>query len=137
MKTKNLIIGAMMIAIGAPAMAQSQPDEIMTKVSTILKSNAPDAPDQVADIAKENKKNAMALVSIAKAYLASNDKSKANEYANKALDLVNKKGTAAEKGATYVLLGNIAVAEDDGGAAATWFQQAIYGDPQNPDGYRR
>ena len=32
MKTKNLIIGAMMIAIGAPAMAQSQPDEIMTKV---------------------------------------------------------------------------------------------------------
>ena len=61
MKTKNLIIGAMMIAIGAPAMAQSQPDEIMTKVSTILKSNAPDAADQVADIAKENKKNAMAL----------------------------------------------------------------------------
>ena len=137
MKTKNLIIGAMMIAIGAPAMAQSQPDEIMTKVSTILKSNAPDAADQVADIAKENKKNAMALVSIAKAYLTSNDKAKAKEYANKALDLVNKKGTAAEKGATYVLLGNIAVAEDDGGAAATWFQQAIYGDPQNPDGYRR
>ncbi|MBO5233007.1 MAG: hypothetical protein J6B33_01705 [Prevotella sp.] len=137
MITKKLIIGAMMIIIGAPAMAQSQPDEIMTKVSALIKSNTDDAKDQIEDIAKENKKNALALVSIAKAYLAANDKANAKEYANKALELVNKKGTAEEKGATFVLLGNIAVAEDDGGAAAQWFQQAIYGDPQNPDGYRR
>ncbi len=137
MKTRNFIIGTMMIAISTPAMAQSQPDAIMTQVSTLIKGNAPDMTDQIEDIAKENKKNAIALASIAKAYLAANDKAKAKEYANKALELVNKKGTPEDKGTIYVLLGNIAVAEDDGGAAAQWFQQAIYGDPKNPDGYRR
>ena len=76
MITKKLIIGAMIIIIGAPAMAQSQPDEIMTKVSALIKSNTDDAKDQIEDIAKENKKNALALVSIAKAYLAANDKLK-------------------------------------------------------------
>lgn len=137
MKAKHFIIGAMMTVICAPAMAQAQPDELMTQVSAILKSKAPDAADQIKSIEKENKKNAPALASIAKAYLASGDKENAKIYANKALELVNKKGTPDEKGVIYVLLGNIAVAEDNGGDAAQWFQQAIYAAPKNPDGYRR
>lgn len=137
MKAKNFIIGAMMTVICAPAMAQAQPDELMTKVSEILKSKASDAADQIKNIEKENKKNILALVSISKAYLAAGDKENAKLYANKALDLANKKSTVEEKGSVYVLLGNVAVAEDDGGKAAQWFQQAIYADPKNPDGYRR
>lgn len=137
MRRKNLLIGAMMIIMSAPAMAQSQPDQIMTQVSAILKSNSADATSQIEAIAKENKKNANALASIAKAYVAAKDYDKAEEYANKALELVNKKGTPEEKGSIYVLVGNVAVAKDDGGKAAEWFQQAMYADPKNPDGYRR
>lgn len=134
MRTRNFIIGVLMTVICAPAMAQSQPDALQTQVASLIKSNST---DQIEAIAKENKKNALGLASIAKAYLAAKDQAKAKEYANKALDLVTKKGTAEEKGIVYILLGNIAVSEDDGGAAAQWFQQAIYGDPKNPDGYRR
>lgn len=126
-----------MMVIGTPAMAQSQPDEIMTQVSAILKANTADGVEQIEAIAKENKKSAMAMASIAKAFLAAKNNEKAEEYANKALELVNKKGTAEEKGAVYVLLGNVAVAKDDGGKAAEWFQQAMYADPKSPDGYRR
>lgn len=137
MKTKHYIIGAMLLFATAPAMAQTQPDEIMTKVSAIIKSKSPDANDQIEDIAKEYKKDAMATAGIAKAYLAAKDHDNAQLYADKALALVTKKGTPEEKGNVYVLLGNIAVAKDDGGKAAEWFQQAIYADPKSPDGYRR
>ena len=49
--------------------------------------------------------------------------------------MANKK--AQVTASPFVLLGNIAVSEDDGGTAAAQFQQAIYFDPKNPDGYRR
>lgn len=121
----------MMTVIAAPAAAQAQQDEIMSQVTTILKSGAADANKQVAAIEKLNKKNADALISIGKAYLAQKDYANAKVYAEKAMK-VDK-----NNGASYVLMGNIAVGEDDGGAAAQWFQQAIYFAPKNPDGYRR
>ena len=137
MRTKNLLVGALMMVMCAPAMAQSQPDAIMTQVSAILKANAADGASQIEAIAKENKKNANALASIAKAYLAAKDATKAEEYANKAYEIISKKGTNEEKGEIFVLLGNIAVSKDDGGKAAECFQQAIYFAPKSPDGYRR
>ncbi len=136
MKTKNILIGALMTVIAAPAMAQTQNDEVMTQVTAIIKSGAQDANKQIASIAKENKKNVSALTSIGKAYLAQKDYVNAKKYGQQAVDLVaNKKVTATA--APFVLMGNIAVSEDDGGAAASFFQQAIYFDPKNPDGYRR
>lgn len=130
-KIKYFIIGALMTIISAPVMAQAQQDEIMSQVSEILKSGAPDAAKQVAAIAKLNKKNADALVSIGKAYLAAKNYAEAQKYGEQAIKADSKNG----KG--YILLGNIAVAQDDGGNAASWFQQAIMMDPKNPDGYRR
>lgn len=118
-----------MTVIAAPAMAQQ--DDIMSQVATIINSGAPDAAKQVATIEKAHKKDANALVSIGKAYLAAKDYAGAKTYGEKATKIDSKNGAA------WVLLGNIAVAEDDGGAAAGYFQQAIYFDPKNPDGYRR
>lgn len=135
MKVRNIILGALVTVVSAPAMAQ-QTDEIQQQVAAIIKSGAPDANKQVAAIAKQNKKNVDALVGIGKAYLTEKDYANAKLYAQQAADLVaNKKAQATAS--PFVLLGNIAVSEDDGGTAAAQFQQAIYFDPKNPDGYRR
>ena len=61
MKMRNIIIGALMTVIAAPAMAQQQ-DAIQEQVAAIIKSGAPDAAKQVAAIAKQNKKDVNALV---------------------------------------------------------------------------
>lgn len=135
MKMRNMIIGALMTVVAAPAMAQQQ-DAIQEQVAAIIKAGAPDANKQVAAIAKQNKKDVNALVSIGKAYLAVKDYANAKLYAQQAATLVSNKKTQPTA-TPFVLLGNIAVSEDDGGEAAAQFQQAIYFDPQNPDGYRR
>ena len=124
-----------MTVIAAPVLAQdNQSDQIMQQVATILKSGSADAQKQIADIAKTYKKDVNGLVSIGRAYLSVKDYDKAKEYAQKAVELLKgKQGNAAP----YLLLGNIAVGEDNGGEAATQFQQAMYADPKNPDGYRR
>ena len=124
-----------MTVVAAPAMAQQQ-DAIQEQVAAIIKTGAPDANKQVAAIAKQNKKDVNALVSIGKAYLAVKDYANAKLYAQQAANLVSNKKTQPTA-TPFVLLGNIAVSEDDGGEAAAQFQQAIYFDPQNPDGYRR
>ena len=135
MKVRNIIIGALMTVIAAPVLAQdNQSDQIMQQVVTILKSGSADAQKQIADIAKTYKKDVNGLVSIGRAYLSVKDYAKAKEYAQKAIDLLKgKQGNAAP----FLLMGNIAVGEDNGGEAATQFQQAMYADPKNPDGYRR
>ncbi len=135
MKVRNIIVGALMTVIAAPAVAQQQ-DAIQQQVAAIIKSGAPDAAKQVAAIAKQNKKDVNALVSIGKAYLTVKDYANAKLYAQQAAALVSGKKVQATA-APFVLLGNIAVSEDDGGEAAQQFQQAIYFDPKNPDGYRR
>ncbi|MBQ0074943.1 MAG: tetratricopeptide repeat protein [Prevotella sp.] len=131
MKVKNMIIGALMTVIAAPVAAQAQQDEIMSQVTTIIKSGAPDALKQVQALEKLHKKDANALISIGKAFLAQKDYANAKVYGEKATKVDQKNG------AGWVLLGNIAVGEDNGGEAAGYFQQAQYFDPKNPDGYRR
>jgi tetratricopeptide (TPR) repeat protein len=135
MKLRNIIIGALMTVIAAPVLAQdNQSDQIMQQVVAILKSGSADAQKQIADIAKTYKKDVNGLVSIGRAYLSVKDYTKAKEYGQKAIDLLKgKQGNATP----YLLMGNIAVGEDNGGEAASQFQQAMYADPKNPDGYRR
>lgn len=124
-----------MAIIAAPAMAQQTAEEVQAQAANLIKTG--DAKGIVA-LEKENKKNALGLVSIAKAFLAAGDVDKAQIYADKAQNVVitNKKATPAEKSGTYIVLGNIASAKNDAGATASWYQNAIYADPQNPDGYR-
>ena len=135
MKLRNILFGALMTFIAAPALAQSNDsDQLMKQVSELLKKGTPEAQDQIKDIAKENKKDIDGLVSIGRAYLSVKDYANAKLYAQKAVDLLKGKQGNAKP---YLLLGNIAVGEDNGGEAAMNFQQAMYADPKNPDGYRR
>ena len=136
MKLKNLLIGALMTVIAAPAMAQATVDEMQKQAAELIKAGNADG---LKDLEKANKKNPAALASIAKAYLAAQDVNKAQSVADVAYTFINenpKKVTPQDKCATYIALGNIASAKNDAGNAVTWFQQAMYADPQDPDGYR-
>lgn len=119
-----------MTVIAAPVMAQAQ-DPNVAQAEQIIKSNAPDAAKQVNAIFKLVKKDAKAVAGIGRAYLSVKDFDNADKYA----DLAIKAGKNVAAG--YVLKGDICVLKDDGGAASGWFEQAIYFDPKDPEGYRR
>lgn len=127
MKTiKYFVVGAMMLGISAPVMAQDN-NAVISEVSKLIKSHGDG--EAIKNIFKANKKNADVLVGMGRAYLEVNDTANASKYANLALGRNSKYAKA------YILLGDIAVAEDDGGKAAEWYQQAKYFDPKDPEGY--
>ena len=120
-----------MAVTSTPVMAQdvqSQVDAI-AKVIKENKSNPEAVEDQVKDFVKENKKNAIALAGLGRAYLDIKDTVNAKKYAKMAVD----RGEKDAEG--YILLGDIEALGNDGGAAATWYQQATLMDPQDPQGY--
>lgn len=119
----------------APAMAQQQElDPIQDQAAGIIKTG--DA-KQMQAFAKQYKKDAAALTSIGKAYYAVKDYEAAKNYAQQAIAILAKNSKGPKNAGPYVLMGNIAVSQDNGGEAAGWFEQAIYADPKCPDGYRR
>ena len=135
MKIKNLFIGALMMVIAAPAMAQTNSNEVAEQANTLIKAGDKKG---LATLAKQYKKDVNALVGIASACLVNNDMESADQYANMAETYINenpKKVTGADKANAYLVFGAIATAKDDGGAAASWYQNAVYADPKNPQGY--
>jgi tetratricopeptide (TPR) repeat protein len=128
---KYLLLGLAITGYTTEAMAQSDNKAVIEQVNKIIKSKAADTEDQLKPIFKEYKKNAEVLTAIGRAYLDVKDTANAQKYAELALKRDSKFGNA------YVLLGDIEVAKDNGGAASTWFEQATYFDPKNPEGYRR
>ena len=131
MKTaKYIIIGAMMTVISAPVMAQDATSAV-EQATKIIKSGAEDKDKQVTSVFKTVKKDAKAVAGIGRAYLDAKDYDNADKYADLAIK-ANKNCAAG-----YVLKGDICVMKDDGGAASSWFENAITLDPQDPEGYRR
>lgn len=132
MKTiKYLLAGVFLIGISAQAMAQDVKEQIdaISKVIIANKANPKAAEDQVKAFYKENKKNPVAIAGLGRAYLDVKDTLNAKKYA----ELAVKSGKNCAEG--YILLGDIEVAKNDGGAAASWYKQATVLDPQNPQGY--
>ncbi len=119
-----------MTVISAPVMAQDANDAV-AQATQIIKSNAEDANKQVTAVYKTVKKDAKAVAGIGRAYLNAKDYENADKYADLAIK-ANKNCAAG-----YVLKGDICVMKDDGGAASSWFEQANYFDPNDPEGYRR
>ena len=128
---KYLLAGALMTGFTAPSMAQdvkSQVDAI-TKLIVANKSNPDAYKNQVKDFYKVNKKSSDALVGLGRAFLDIKDTLNATKYADEAIKKDKKNG------AGYILKGDIEAFKDNGGGAAGWYQQAVYFDPQNPQGY--
>lgn len=128
---KYLVAGALMLSIAAPTMAQdvkSQVDAI-TKVVVDAKGDVNATKNQVKEFMKANKKNADALAGLGRAFLAAKNFEQAKLYA----DMAMKAGKANAAG--YILRGDIASAEDDGGMAASYYEMATQQAPQEPSAY--
>ena len=129
--TKYLVAGVLMLSMAAPTFAQdvkSQVDAI-TKVISDAKGDAVATKGQVKEFMKANKKNAEALAGLGRAFLAAKNFEQAKLYADMAMK-VGKNNAAG-----YLLRGDIASAEDNGGEAASYYEMATQQDPQNPMSY--
>ncbi|MBR1933150.1 MAG: tetratricopeptide repeat protein [Prevotella sp.] len=125
---KYVFLGALMLSVSAPAAAQEEKAAI-DQAAQIIKSNAPDAAKQVQAIYKKNKKNGEVIVGIGRAFFEARDTANARVYA--------EYGTKLKYSPAYVLLGDLAALADDGGAAAKYYDQAIYFDETNAEAYRK
>ena len=130
---KYLVIGALLIGFSAPAMSQDVKSDIenISKLVKENKSNPAAIKDQIKNFRKNYKKNAEALTALGRAYLDVKDTANAQALAESAMKANSKYGPG------YVLMGDIEVFKDNGGAASAWFEQATMMDPQSVDGYRR
>ncbi len=133
MRQLKYLLLVVLITLGtATALAQTDGDDAIEQVKTILSNgNSKEADKDIATIAKAFKKDAVVLTAIGREYLRADNAEKAEEYADMARAKDKKYGEA------YILLGDVAIRNDDGGKAAEWFLQAMTMDPQNPEGYRR
>lgn len=130
MKTiKYFFIGALLTVISAPAMAQVSVDDAIKaiKSSTDAKATA----KVVKEAMKPIKKNAAEVAKLGRAYLDVKDTLNAKKYADLAIK-ANKNAAAG-----YILHGDIEVFNDNPGAAASWYQNAIYFDAKNPEAYKK
>ena len=128
---KYLFIGAMMIGFNAPSMAQEDHKSAIEQLTKVIKSDAADKDVQIKNLFKDYKKDADVMVAMGRAYLDIQDLENAQKYADMAIKRNKNCGDA------YVLSGDIQVLKDNGGGASALFEQAIYFDPKNPNGYRR
>lgn len=118
------------MAFGMNTYANAQ--DVKTAVeqaNVIIKSKPADMSSQLKNLYKQNKKDAKALTEVGKAFLAGKDSVNAKMFAEYAMKTDKKYAPA------YELMGDIAAFANDGGGAATWYDQSIYFDPKNPDAY--
>ncbi len=128
-RLKFLLIGSFMLALTVPVMAQDDNKALIDEVTSLIKSNPSDIEDQLKAIYKKNRKNEDVLLAMGRAFYDIKDTVNAVKYAEYALK-ANK-----EYAPVFILLGDIAAFNNDGGTAAGYYTQAIYFDPKNPEGY--
>lgn len=107
---------------------------LLKPITTSLKAGKTTATDkefekEVKNYCKEFKKDPKALVALGDQMAAAKQYDKAAEIANLAIARDKSCGDA------YLLLGDIAAYQDNGGEAASWYSQCMMLDPKNPQGY--
>ena len=128
---KYLVAGAMMLSVAAPSMAQNVKSDVeaISKVIIDNKGDVAATKDAVKQFTKTYKKDATALAGLGRAFLDAKNYEQAKLYAAQARKVDSKSALG------YLLEGDIAASQDNGGEAASWYEQATMFDPQNPDGY--
>ena len=128
---KYLVMGVVLAGFSTTAMAQDGTKADIDAVKKIISSKPADLAEQMKAFEKKNKKNAENLVAFGRAFMEAKDTANAAKYAELALK-ANKSYAPA-----YILKGDLRALADDGGGAASMFDQAIYFDPKNPEAYRK
>ena len=119
---------------GFSATANAQEEELNAALQGI-KSKAPNVAELAKTAYKKNKKDAVALIKVARAFYEQKDTANAILFANYANEAGKPKYQYAP---AYLLLGDIeATYGTDGGKAAGFYNQAITFDPKNPEGYKK
>ena len=132
MKTiKYLVMGVVLAGFSTTALAQDGTKADIDAVKKIISSKPANLDDQMKAFDKKNKKNAENLTAFGRAFYEVKDTANAEKYADMALK-ANKSYAPA-----YILKGDLAAMAEDGGAAAAFYDQAIYFDPKNPEAYRK
>lgn len=129
---KYLMMGALLMGFSTAAMAQDGTPADVDAVKNLVKAKPADYAKQIKAYFKANKKNNENLVAIGRVLMESEDYANATEFCNQTL--LNTKYNYAPG---YVLLGDIAAMQEDGGTAATNYEQAIMADPKAPEAYRK
>ena len=127
---KYLMLGVLTIGFSTSVMAQDGSKADIDAVKRIISSKPADMAKQLKPYYKANKKNADNLIAFGRAFMEANDTANAKVYANYALEAKKNKFAPA-----FILLGDIEALADNGGAAASYYDQAIYADPKNYDAY--
>ena len=131
MKTmKYLFIAALTAGYSASAMAQSGTEADVQAVKNIISQKPADLDKQMKPFYKANKKNAANLVAFGRAFYEAKDTANAKTYANHALVAAKNQYAPA-----FILLGDIEAYGDNGGQAASQYEQAIYAAPSEPEAY--
>ena len=129
---KYLVMGVLLAGFSATANAQ---EAELQAVLDGIKSKAPNVAELAKTAYKKNKKNAEALMKVARAYYEQKDTAGAILFANYANEAGKPKYQYAP---AYLLLGDVEASYGtDGGKAAGYYNQAINFDPTNPEGYKK
>ena len=128
---KYLFIAALTAGYGTAAMAQDGSKADITAVKNIISSKPADLDKQMKAFYKANKKSPENLTAFARAFYEAKDTANARIYAEYALQAVKNRQYAP----AFIVLGDLKALADDGGAAAQYYDMAVYADPQNPEGY--
>ena len=131
MKTLKYLFVGLLLTCSLGAQAQDYKQDLKA-IETVLESNPSDEAalkPLIKSYKKAYKKSAEALTALGYSYFGVKDYTNAALYADEAI-AVNK-----AYGEAYVLKGDIAAMQDDGGGAAGMYQQAMINDPKNPSGY--
>ena len=130
MKTlKYLFMGAMVLSVAAPAVAQDGTKADVAAVKNLIASKPADMTKAMKPFYGKNKKNAENLVAFGRAFLDAKDTLNARIYAEHGMKL--------KYAPAFILRGDLFALADEGGAAAGMYDQAIYFDPKNPEAYRK
>lgn len=114
---KYLFLGMLTLSCSIPAVAQDENAAAIEQATQIIKENGPDAAKQVQAIYKKNKKKGDVIAGIGRAYYEAKDTTNARIYAEYGIKLNDP--------SCYMLMGDILVLGDQGGAAASMYDQAI------------
>ncbi len=128
---KYLFTAALLACFGTAAQAQDGTKADIDAVKKIISSKPADLDKQMKPYYKENRKNPEMLVAFGRAFYEAKDTANAKVYANHAISAAKKNPCAA----AFLLLGDIEALADNGGGAASYYDQAIYADPKCQEAY--
>ena len=128
---KYAVMGVLMLGMSTSVMAQ---EAELNAALAAIKSKAPNQAELIKTAQKKNKKDPNALLALGRALYEAKDTAQARVFANLANEAVKPKFSFAP---AYLLLGDIESLGDDGGKAASFYNQAIHFNPKDPQGYKK